>query len=138
MVGHIWISGFWSDIVFIIKILCFLVTRLSEVIGHNVQAVSEFYTYTEKMPGKCPVSDCYLELSALDSPVSDCYLELSALDSPVSDCYLELSALDSPVSDCYLELSALDSPVSDCYLIVWWSVFVVDYCKSTNIDGLNC
>ena len=79
-----------------------------------------------------PVSDCYLELCALDSPVSDCYLELCALDSPVSDCYLELCALDSPVSDCYLELCALDSPVSDCYLelcalIVWWSVFLVDY-----------
>ena len=57
------ISGFLSDIfIIVIKILCFLVTRLSGVLGHNVRAVSEFYTRTAKMPGKCPVSDCYLEL----------------------------------------------------------------------------
>ena len=43
--------------IIVIKILHFLVTRLSEVIGHNVLAVSEFfYTCTAKMPGKCPVS----------------------------------------------------------------------------------
>ena len=27
------------------------------MLGHNVQAVAEFYTHTAKMPGKCPVSD---------------------------------------------------------------------------------
>ena len=32
------------------------------MLGHNIRAVSEFYTRTAKMPGKCPVSDCYLEL----------------------------------------------------------------------------
>ena len=32
------------------------------MLGHNVQAVSELYTRTAKMLGKCPVSDCYLEL----------------------------------------------------------------------------
>ena len=56
------ISGFWSHFIIVIKILCFLVTRLSGVLGHNGRAVSEFYTRTAKMPGKCPVSDCYLEL----------------------------------------------------------------------------
>ena len=54
------IYGFWSDISF--KILYFLVIRLSGVLGYNVRAVSEFYTRTAKMPGKGPVSDCYLEL----------------------------------------------------------------------------
>ena len=49
------ISGFRLDISF--KILYFLVTRLSEVLGNNVQAVSVLYTYS-KMPGKCSVSDC--------------------------------------------------------------------------------
>ena len=34
------------------KILWFLVTRLSEVLGHNVRAVSEFYTSTAKKARK--------------------------------------------------------------------------------------
>ena len=34
-----------------IKILYFLVTRMSEVLGYNVRAFSEFYTLTAKMPG---------------------------------------------------------------------------------------
>ena len=41
------------------KTTCFLVARLS---GYNVRAVSEFYKHTAKILGKCPVSDCYLEL----------------------------------------------------------------------------
>ena len=36
--------------------------KMKELLGHNVRAVSEFYTRIAKMSGKCPVSDCYLEL----------------------------------------------------------------------------
>ena len=41
------------------------------MLGHNVRAVSEFYTRTAKMPGKCPVSDCYLELCLPLNDVSE-------------------------------------------------------------------
>ena len=52
-------SGFGRSFHNCIKILYFLVTRLSEV---QFRAFSEFNTLNAKMPGKCPVSDCCLEL----------------------------------------------------------------------------
>ena len=75
-----------------IKMLYFLVTRLSGVLGHNVWAVSEFYTRTAIMPGICPVSDCYLELCI---PKDQC-LEISVALVHLKVLHSELSLIICP------------------------------------------